>query len=901
MTGSAIDGLHAGTYCVVMNDANQTCAVDTCFTLVAPPPIEITLAVGDVTTNGGNDGYIVSTVSGGAPPYSYQWSNGKTTSNIDLLTAGIYTLTVADANGCIAVNEAVVNEPTTTNCEIVLQDLQHPACASVPGTSGGYGYIIVSGAPAGVQFFYSWSNGMTGSAIDGLSSGTYCVTMYDATESCVIDACFTLEAPAPLQVTLSASDVTTPGGNDGYIISTVSGGTPPYTYQWDNGQTSSNIDLLTAGIYTVTVTDANGCSTVNEAQVNEPTTTNCEVVLQNLQHPTCAAIPGTTGGDGYIIVTGAPAGVQFFYSWSNGMTGSAIDGLGSGTYCVTMYDANESCVVDACFTLEAPAPIEIALSASDVTTPGGNDGYIISTVSGGTPPYTYQWSNGETSSATDNLAAGIYTVTVTDANGCTSVNEAQVDEPTTTNCEIVLVTLENPACAAEAGTASGDGFIIVSGAPAGVQFFYSWSNGMMGAAIDGLGAGTYCVTMYDATESCVIEECFTLEAPAPLQVALAASNVTTSGGNDGYIVSTVTGGTPPYNYQWNNGETSSNIDLLTAGIYTVTVTDANGCSTINEAQVNEPTGPNCEVLVLALQNPTCASVPGTTGGDGYIIVSAVPSEFAFFYTWSNGMTGSVIDGLGSGTYCVTIYDSNQSCEANACFTLEAPTPLQVALAPSDVTTPGGNDGYIISTVAGGTPPYTYQWSNGETSSATDNLAPGIYTLTVTDANGCSSVNEAEVNEPTGQCNWQVYCNSTPILCNGDLEGSVYAIVDGGIAGTSYNYLWQDANGTAVGENFVVGGLAAGTYTVLVTDPTGCVASCTTTVSQITDCCPMAYDVPGYEAGGAVYETVGDIFSSQVIVPGGEVIFSAGTEVDLGPGFEVELGAVFECVIEGCGN
>ena len=543
----------------------------------------------------------------------------------------------------------------------------------------------------------------------------------------------------------------------------------------------------------------------------------------------------------------------------------------------------------------------MALAATDVTTAGGNDGYIISTVAGGTPPYTYQWSNGEISSATDNLTAGVYTVTVTDANGCTTVNEAEVNEPTTTNCEVVLQTLQHPTCASVPGTAGGDGYIIVAGAPAGFQFFYSWSNGMTGSAIDGLGSGTYCVTIYDVNQSCEADACFVLEAPAPLQVALAASGVTTAGGNDGYIVSTVSGGTPPYSYQWSNGDTYSNIDLLTSGIYTVTVTDANGCTTVNEAEVNEPTGTNCEVILLALEHPTCASVPGTNGGDGFISVTAVPSGFAFFYSWNNGMTGSAIGGLGAGTYCVTIWDSNQSCEADACFVLEAPNPLQVTLDPSDVTTPGGNDGYIVSTVAGGTPPYSYQWSDGQTYSNIDLLTAGIYTVTVTDANGCTTVNEAEVNEPTGQCNWQVYCNSTPILCNGDLEGTVYAIVEGGVAGVTYSYIWQNANGAIVGDDFVVGGLVAGTYTVMVTDPMGCVASCTTIVAPITDCCPMSYDVPGYEAGGAVYETVGDIFSNQVIISGSEVIFSAGTEIDLGPGFEVEPGAVFECVIEGCGN
>ena len=284
-----------------------------------------------VSCFGGNDGKLTASANGGTPGYTYAWSNGANTAMISNLTAGTYTVTVTDSEGCTCISSATITEPPALNCSVVVDNQ-----ISCFGGSDGKLTAMASGGTPGYTFM--WSNGVNTAMNANLPSGTYTVTVTDA-NGCTCVKTVTLNDPPQLNCSITINNhVSCFGGNDGKLTASANGGTPGYTYAWDNGANTAMISNLTAGTYAVTVTDSEGCTCVSSATITEPPALNCSVVVDN-----------------------------------------------------------------------------------EISCAGGSDGKLTAMVSGGTPGYTFMWSNGVNTAMNANLPAGTYTVTITDANGCTCV------------------------------------------------------------------------------------------------------------------------------------------------------------------------------------------------------------------------------------------------------------------------------------------------------------------------------------------------------------------------------------------------------------------------------------------------------------------------------------------------
>ncbi|MDH7445151.1 T9SS type A sorting domain-containing protein [Aquimarina sp. 2201CG14-23] len=352
------------------------------------------------------------------------------------------------------------------------------------------------------------------------------------------------------------------GDTDGQITGSGTGGTMPYTYQWSNGATTASTTGLAAGTYTITITDANGCTDDASTSVTEPTAVVAAALVDSN-----ASCNGDT--DGQITGSGAGGTMPYTYSWSNGATTASTTGLAAGTYTITITDAN-GCTDDASTTVTEPtAVVAAALVDSNASCNGDTDGQITGSGTGGTMPYTYSWSNGATTASTTGLAAGTYTVTITDANGCTDDASTSVTEPTA----VVAAALVDSNASCNGDT---DGQITGSGAGGTMPYTYSWSNGATTASTAGLSAGTYTITITDAN-GCTDEESTTVTEPAALVAATVVDANQTPGASDGAATGSASGGTMPYTYLWSNGGTTASITGLTAGTYTVSVTDNNGC------------------------------------------------------------------------------------------------------------------------------------------------------------------------------------------------------------------------------------------------------------------------------------------------------------------------------------
>ncbi|MBA4240252.1 MAG: hypothetical protein C0448_05975, partial [Sphingobacteriaceae bacterium] len=345
------------------------------------------------------------------------------------------------------------------------------------------------------------------------------------------------------------------------------------------------------------------------------------------------------------------------------------------------------------------------VTTTNVSCNGGSNGSIAATTSGGTPSYTYLWSNGAITSSITTLIPGVYTRTVTDANSCSSISTGTITQP---SALVTSTAVTNVSCN---GGANGVAAITASGGTS--AYTYVWSNGAVTSTATGLLAGVYTATVTDAN-SCTSIKSVTVTQPSALVTSTAVTNIACNGGSNGVAAITASGGTSAYTYVWSNGATTSTATGLVAGVYTATVTDANSCTSIKSVTVTQP---------LALVTSTAVTNVACNGGsNGTAAITASGGTAGYTYLWSNGATTSAATGLLAGVYTATVTDSN-SCKSIKNATITQPLALTTASAVTNVLCNGGS-GSATVTATGGTSPYSYLASNGATVSAQSGLMAG---------------------------------------------------------------------------------------------------------------------------------------------------------------------------------
>ncbi|MFH1322112.1 MAG: FG-GAP-like repeat-containing protein [Bacteroidota bacterium] len=637
---------------------------------------------------------------------------------------------------------------------------------------------------------YSWSTGDTTQTITVNTTDTYSVTVIDNNGCSANDMVMvTVSAAGPL-ANVSGIDVNCNGICDGEAIVTVTGGTVPYTYLWDDpaSQTTATAGNLCAGNYSVIVTDLASLTDTAYITINEPVA--LATVIAGTDISTCGA------DDGSATLTPSGGTLPFTYIWSNGYTTQNLSGLPGGTYSVTVTDANGCNAYNNIYIIDPPA-ITTGITGTDVSSCGAGDGAIDLTVTGGVSPYAFIWSNGDTTEDLSNLTKGTYSVTIIDVNGCTTNETWTINEP-----PVFSTTITGTDVTCSGGDdASAD--LTISGGVA--PFTFSWSNGAATEDVSGLSAGTYTVTVTDAN-GCSSAGTITIYELPPLTATTFALNVSTCGGSDATATATVSGGTAPYEYVWSNGDTLSTASALPSGIHYVTVTDANGCIAYGTVTVNESGGP--VITGSSIVNVTCSGY-----ANGSIDIGVSGGTLPYSYLWSNGSATEDISNLTGGTYEVVITDFS-GCIASASFTVTKPDPLSASLSIVNASC-NGADGSAVINVSGGTTPYTYMWSTFGTNSSQMGLSAGVYSVTVIDANVCVSVTPVVINSLGGP---SITVNSvTNVNCDYPDNGSIDISVNGG--SMPYTYQWSNSDTT---ED--LSDLTDATYNVTVTGANGCVAA-----------------------------------------------------------------------------
>ncbi len=776
ITRDTLSGLVAGSYHLLITDS-AGCTEEMTFNIDEPSvrlEISSVAVVDSIDCYGDLDGRgIVYMVNGsGSPAYSYLWDNGETTFIANSLSGGMHTVEVTDTRGCVVVGSIDIPENSQISSDLVIAD-----SVSCFGLNDGSISVSTQGGvllPTAPYYDYFWSNGVNPNfdIIENLSHGSYYVTTQDALGCVVVDSIY-LPEPDPLYVNAQqVLRVSCYGASTGSAFAVGSGGTRPYEFTWlDNNiidlsiNDSSIVNTLFSGLETVQLEDARGCIATDTVLITEP----AELVVTISDSVLAYCVGVNTASATAMVVGGTP---PYAYEWDDNnllpQTTSTASNLDAGTYTVTVEDIRgciDTVMVDLnnvtstmFATIEALGSLDTSVSCY-----GSNDGSLTVEVFSGDSPYTYQWVGPSGTSTNDsifNLMEGIYSVTVTDSNGCTVNTNQELTAPapllykvlstTNTNClgscdGVIELYIEGGTLPYTAHLLNNQSAIV---SPQGVDST---------SLVTGVCTGDYTVTIEDShncdaalmlggSDQAILDTTIATDV-----IAAVTQDVDCYGDSTGIVsvVNPQTGMSYTYNWLNLNGDTvgvASIASNLPAGDYILHsgYTDA-GCTTLDTVTVSQ------NFLIHSSATVTHVSCNG--GSDGSIVVttSGGTGIGTYVYSWNTIPVDSTssISSLTSGVYELTITDNN-SCSVTQTYTIIEPAPLVATVSASQT--------YILNaSVVGGIPPYSYSWVEQTQPSVELGIlasytvgANGIYYVVVTDANDCESTsNSTTFSEPTG--------------------------------------------------------------------------------------------------------------------------------------------------------
>ena len=711
LTGDQPSKIKAGEYQLTITDAAGVSSTAT-FSVKQPDALTLNAIVQAPATTGNADGKALAQAKGGSGAYSFKWDNGETNFSAAKLSPGSHAVTVTDANGCwvsttVNISENIVPLAVTISVKKTIR------CA------GEKAALVVETAGGKPPFKYAWNNpAASGGQPDNLPAGDYALTVTDATGGSST-VTFAVLQPDPLSATATATAPATTGNADGKATVQVKGGAAPYAFKWDNSETAAAAAKLAPGQRSVTVTDANGCSTTATLSVSE----NILPLAVSISEKNGVKCAGEKTAALAVQVTGGKG--PYKYAWgSPALAGEQPANILAGDYQLTITDATGA-TTTATYSVKQPEPITATASATAPASTGNSDGKATVQVKGGTGAYTFKWDNDETAAAAAKLAPGQRSVTVTDANGCSTTATLNVSE----NILPLAVIISEKNSVKCAGDKTGALAVQVTGGKG--PFRYAWSNpALAGEQPANIQAGDYQLTITDATGATTTAT-YSVKQPEPMTATATVTAPASTGNTDGKATVQVKGGTGAYTFKWDNSETAAAAAKLAPGQRSVTVTDANGCFAVATIDISENILP-LAVSISEKNKIKCA------GDKAALEVQVGGGKPPYTFAWNkSSLTGEAPAGLDAGDYSVTVTDS-KGISQTASLVVKGVEPLVVELIRNiGATTERSNDGKAQVTVKGGTPKYNISWDTKQTGLSAPKLALGAHSVTVTDANGCS--------------------------------------------------------------------------------------------------------------------------------------------------------------------
>lgn len=775
-----------GTYILTVKNPANGCtgtASGTVAQNIAPPNATAiggikTCAMPNVTLMGGSS----------TPGVTFSWTGPNNYSsnlqNPSVSVVGSYTLKVTSlANGC-----------TATAITTLSQNTAPPsvwASSALITCTNPLAKITTNSSPQGLSYNWSGPNNFT-STIQSPSvgvAGYYYVTVTNPSNGCTNSTSVYTDENTTVPFAYAGEDKSLNCNFTSILINaSFSSSGPNFTYSWITydgnivaGATTLFPRVDTAGTYTLKVTNTqNGCVALDSMEVTEATP-----VVAGISQVTPASCSG--GSDGSARANASGGSLIYNYKWSNGTLTAQNNGLSAGTYTVTVTDS-DGCSGTATVTVTQLILLAV-VNVTHQSIPGVNNGSATVIGSGGTSPYTATWSNGPTTMTINNLAPGTYTVTLTDAKGCSVVKTANINMASCVISGNIAAT--NATCF---GLSNGSATINLTGATNPIT--YIWSNSNTSKTISGLAAGTYTVTATDGA-GCPLIQSIQITSPQALVSSVTAqTNTLCAGSSDGALTAGVLGGVQPYAFLWSNGKNTASIAGLAPNFYSLTVTDANTCTTSLTATISSP--PAINISIASKTDVACPS-----GSNGALSVNVNGGNAPYQYFWSNGTTQSNIAGLSDGTYTLTVTDNN-NCSASlvAQIQVQDVTPPQLSLTNATVDLSvngvtmvsaaifdnGSSDNCGIATMS--VTPNTFNCNNigdnAVTVSATDlsgNTSMATVVLTIVD--NYVPVLVCPANISVGACNTVVNFPLPQVLDNCDINSNALIQVSGLPSGATF--------------------------------------------------------------------------------------------------------------------
>ncbi len=867
-----IDSLGSGSYTLTITD-DVGCTYDSASFVFQPGPIVLQVSATstsnyngeDISCYGESDGEVTVTSNGGSLPYTYLWSSnaaGQTTPVIANLAEGTYAVTVTDGNSCNVGTQVTLVQPDSIS--LALDTLANVSCF---GSNDGQAEALAVGGTG--AYTYSWDAGATGqntATASNLPAGTYSVTVSDA-NGCTTNGnvAVTITQPNALTVRVTPTtdyagfNITCNGTDDGAVLADVTGGVEPYTYAWNVPGSTAFLTEVFAGTYTVTVTDSNGCIAIHDSILTEPPALTLSAAITSNYSGSDISCYGEADGE----ATATPVGgvTPYLYDWNDPTNQSTAIAVGLSpdiTYVVIVTDENECTAIDSVTLTEPDSVMALAsvfsdFNGEDISCFNGTDGEATVATIGGTGAYTYTWgasAGSQNTQVATSLSIGVYQVTVSDANGCIDTSFTTLTQPDSITITTQLVNLFNGSPVSCFGANDGEASAIATG---GVpNYNYTWQNNTSGTSdsvATGLAAGIYTIVLTDLN-GCTNVGSITLTEPDSVMVQAIVNtdfngfNISCEGGSNGEVEALASGGTGAYTYAWNTADLTAIVTGLDTGSYTITVTDANGCTAVDDTLLTQPTALDLSIAITSNYNGEDVSCFGAT--DGELTANPNGGVSPYQYAWNvGGQTTAIATNLAANTtYEVTVTDDN-GCVIVADTMLTEPAELIASTVVSsdyngvDITCFDAADGEATASAIGGTGAYGYTWdanAGGQTTAVANSLAEGNYTVTITDDNGCTSTSVVTITEPTEiGVNTSVISdfNGEDVSCFGANDGEASAAGNGGVP--DYFYLWETSILGA--SDSIARGLSAGTYSITITDLNGC-----TTLGSVTLTEPDSIDL-----------------------------------------------------------
>ncbi len=753
------------------------------------------------------------------PSVVFKWSTNATTSSIYATNVGIHTVTASNpefggGNGCSATAQIDVksNNPSVSlgaNMEI----------------QSGQNATLTAAVSSGVApFNYAWSTGATTPSVSVSTSGNFSVTITDGNGCKASDiVVVTVTGGCNVSFNVNQNNNYCYGSNVGSIyISPINGGRAPFQYSFNDGLNfSPNPYLLqvTAGTYVVVVKDANNCTATKTVVLTEGSKINFTTAAT----PTCnntgtIRISNVSGGNGQnyqYFITNLPFRHRFYNTWT---PNPVFNDLPPNTYFVKVRDES------GCAT-QPPVAVVVGANAGFSATIEGNSTVCFGSttplnapITGGNAPFAYQWIKADASTATTaTIQAGVgnFFVTITDANGCTA---SAMKTVTGVNGVVASISGNTTICGSTTTTLAATG---LAGRP---PYTFAWNTGKTGTTMNNstsidvnVGAGNYCVTVTDAN-GCSSVVCKTVTT-SNLAVSISSIiNINSCLAIPSTLTARASFGNAPYLYLWNSGNTSNVISVI-SGTYSVTVTDASGCSVSKSITIAPPS-----VLTLTLDSVQNIRCNGDANGRIFTTASGGTGQKTFTRThFTTSQTGSNFLNLAPNTYIIQAKDANGCLSNTVTATITEPRAVTFSTTQTDVLCRDGLDGAISVTATGGVNSLIYSRDNGNTWQSTPlltGLATGNYRIRVRDANNCTTASQT-VN--IAQPSVLTFGTATSsVTCNSGTDGEI--VIRNPDGGNGLAYQFSKDNGASWQNSGGYSNVVAGIYSVRIRDVKGCASA-----------------------------------------------------------------------------